>query len=151
VPGKGEARLRLERFLPYRLSVTSNAVSSRIAAIYRARFGLSISEWRMIAVIAERGEPVQAELVAATAMDKMTVSRAVSALVARGLLRRDTSPADRRTAHLSLTAEGQRLYEEVAPLALAIEAELLAPLGEAERRKLFEMLAMLEKAACRES
>ncbi len=143
--------LRLERFLPYRLSVASNAVSGRIAAVYRARFGLSIPEWRMVAVIAERGEPVQADLVAATAMDKMTVSRAVAALVARGLVRRSTSAHDRRTSRLSLTAEGRRLYNEVAPLALALEAELLAPFSADERAQLFEMLERLQAQACAKS
>lgn len=139
--------LRLATFLPYRLSVASNAVSQRIAAAYRTRFGLRIPEWRVLAVVAERERATQAELVSATAMDKMSVSRAVAALVARGLLARAAAPADRRTRALALTADGQALYEEIAPLALALEAELLAPFTEAERAHLMTLLQRLEACA----
>lgn len=141
----GDKLLVLEDFLPYRLSVASNAVSDRIADVYRARFGLRIPEWRVIAVVAERGEATQAELVALTAMDKMTVSRAATALVERGLLVR--APAhDRRTLALTLTPEGERLHADVAPLALDIEAEILQGFSAAERATLMALLARL--AAC---
>jgi DNA-binding MarR family transcriptional regulator len=139
------ADLRLERFLPYRLSVASNAVSDRIAAVYRARFGLRVPEWRVLAVVAE-GAETQAQLVERTAMDKMTVSRAVSALVARGLLRRGAA-ADRRTLGLSLSPEGARLYADVAPAALAMEAEILAGFSGQERATLLAMLERLEHCA----
>ena len=138
--------LSLHDFLPYRLSIASNAVSDRVAHVYQARFGLKIAEWRVIAVVAEQGHTTQAGLVAATQMDKMTISRAVVALVARGLLAR-TEAADRRTLELALTAEGKALHTEIAPLALGIEAELLAGFSEAERTQLLALLARLEACA----
>jgi DNA-binding MarR family transcriptional regulator len=140
--------LKLDQFLPYRLSVASNAVSDRIARIYRARFGLRIPEWRLVAVIAERGDPTQAELVAATAMDKMTVSRAVAALAARGLIARAASPGDRRTQRLTLTAEGSALFAEIAPLALELEARMLESFTRHERAMLTDLLVRLEREAC---
>jgi DNA-binding MarR family transcriptional regulator len=142
----GDRPLILGDFLPYRLSVASNAVSDRIADVYRARFGLRIPEWRVIAVVAERGEATQAELVQLTAMDKMTVSRAATALVERGLLAR--SPAsDRRTLALRLTTAGEDLHAEVAPLALAIEAELLTSFTPHERESLMALLERLVTCA----
>ena len=141
-----EAPLRLEQFLPYRLSIASNAVSDRVAHVYQARFGLKIPEWRVIAVVAEQAHATQAGLVAATQMDKMTVSRAVAALVDRGLLVR-AQASDRRTLELALTAEGQALYAEIAPLALGIEAELLHGFSEAERDQLMTLLTRLEACA----
>ncbi len=143
----GARRLILADFLPYRLSVAANAVSDRIAHVYRARFGLRIPEWRVIAIVAE-GAATQAELVEKTAMDKMTVSRAAKALVARGLIRRARAD-DRRTLALALTEEGERLHAEVAPLALAIEDELVAGFSPAERDQLMALLARL--AACARS
>jgi DNA-binding MarR family transcriptional regulator len=140
--------LRLSRFLPYRLSVASNAVSTRIARTYQARFGLRIPEWRVLAVVAEHGSATQADLVALTRTDRMTVSRAATALVDRGLLRRATA-GDRRTLDLELTAEGRALHAEVAPLALAIEADLLATFTPEERTQLDALLRRLE--ACAES
>ncbi|WP_328831492.1 MarR family winged helix-turn-helix transcriptional regulator [Thermaurantiacus tibetensis] len=140
----GAKQLILAEFLPYRLSVAANAVADRVAQVYRTRFGLRIPEWRVLAVVAE-GAATQAELVEKTAMDKMTVSRAAKALVARGLLAR-TRAKDRRTLALALTPEGERLHAEVAPHALAIEAELLSGFTEAERAMLMALLARL--AAC---
>lgn len=137
--------LILDRFLPYRLSVASNAVSERIAAAYRSRFGLRIPEWRVLAVVAE-GAATQADLVRMTAMDKMQVSRAVSALVGRGLLIRARA-SDRRTLALAMSSEGERLYAEVVPAALALEEELLAPLLPDERASLMALLTRIEDCA----
>jgi DNA-binding MarR family transcriptional regulator len=138
--------LRLADFLPYRLSVASNAVSDRVAAAYQARFGLKVPEWRVIAVIAEEGAATQAALVEATQMDKMTVSRAVAALAGRGLLMRDRA-ADRRTRALSLTPAGGTLYAEIAPMALGIEAELLAGFSAADRAQFMALLQRIEACA----
>ena len=71
-------KLHLEGFLPYRLSVLSNTVSSAIAAAYFANFGLSIPEWRIVAVLAANPGLSAAEVTARTAMDKVAVSRAVA-------------------------------------------------------------------------
>jgi secreted PhoX family phosphatase len=60
----------LADFLPYLLSITSNAVSDRIAAEYSSRFGLKIPEWRVMAVLGDSGAHTQRELVGATRMDR---------------------------------------------------------------------------------
>jgi DNA-binding MarR family transcriptional regulator len=138
--------LRLSDFLPYRLSIASNAVSDRVASAYQARFGLKVPEWRVLAVVAEQGQATQAALVAATQMDKMTVSRAVTALVARGLLLR-SSAEDRRTLALRLTPAGEALHAEIAPMALSIERALLAGFSTAERDQLMALLKRLEACA----
>ena len=135
--------LKLDRFLPYRLSIASNAVSDRVAAVYQARFGLTVAAWRILAVVAEQTQATQASLAAATRMDRMTISRAATALVARGLLAR--APAgDRRTLRLALTDEGASLYRAIAPLALETEASLLADFTQAERAVLMDLLVRLE-------
>jgi DNA-binding MarR family transcriptional regulator len=117
-------QLILADFLPYQLSITSNAVSDLIARSYHGRFGLKIPEWRVMAVLGERASVTQRELVQATAMDKVTVNRASKALVDRGLLGRAPNETDGRSHHLALTATGRALYEQIVPLALSVEAEL---------------------------
>ena len=121
-------RLHLEKFLPYRLSVLSNTVSSAIAAAYFMNFGLSIPEWRVMAVLAANPGLSAAEVTARTAMDKVAVSRAVAALQATGRLHRTTAPSDRRRTHLELTRSGMRVYDQVVPMALEYERNLVAPL-----------------------
>src|SRR6185369_13164955 len=101
-------KLHLEKFLPYRLSVLSNTVSSAIAAAYFMNFGLTIPEWRVMAVLAANPGLSAAEVTARTAMDKVAVSRAVATLLAAGRLQRTTAPADRRRTHLALTGAGAR-------------------------------------------
>lgn len=145
MPGK----LVLERFLPYRVSVASNVVSDVIAGAYRSLFGLSIPEWRLVAVLAERGHATQFALGAATRMDKVTVSRAAAALTARALIARASNPEDKRSHHLSLTKSGRTLYAQVAPKALELEERLLAGFSAGEIETLEKMLIRLEEAADR--
>ncbi len=121
-------KLHLEKFLPYRLSVLSNTVSSAIAAAYFMNFGLTIPEWRVMAVLAANPGLSAAEVTARTAMDKVAVSRAVAALQAAGRLHRTTAHADRRRTHLALTRAGMRVYAQVVPMALQYERNLVAPL-----------------------
>jgi len=136
-------KLQLEEFLPYRLSVLSNTVSSAIAAAYFVNFGLTIPEWRIVAVLAANPGLSAAEVTARTAMDKVAVSRAVASLLAAGRLQRTTTPADRRRTHLALTAAGSRVYSRVVPMALRYERQLLAPLSRGDFAALDRILRVL--------
>lgn len=140
-------QLNLATFLPYQLSIASNAVSDRIARQYQARFGLKIPEWRLMAVLGEGAPMTQRDLVHATRMDKVTVSRASAALTERGLVSRAASERDGRSHLLALTDDGRSLYGEIAPVALAMERELLACLSGEERTQLSGLLARLRDAA----
>jgi DNA-binding MarR family transcriptional regulator len=140
-------KLTLSDFLPYQLSITSNAVSDLIARSYHGRFGLKIPEWRLMAVLGERASATQRELCEATAMDKVTVNRASKALVDRGLLGRAPNETDGRSHHLALTAVGRELYEQIVPLALSVEDELETVLTSEEARVLSGMLERLRAKA----
>jgi DNA-binding MarR family transcriptional regulator len=139
---------QLADFLPYRLSVASNAVSRAVAtgAGYESRFGLSNAEWRVLAVVTAAGNPAQAALIEATGMDKMTISRAVTGLAHRRLIDRVRDSGDRRTLRLAVTAEGRRIHDIVIPEARKVEARLLAALSPAEAETLRAALAKLHKA-----
>ena len=128
---KPHAELRLERFLPYRLSVLSNRVSQDIARLYSARFNLSITEWRVMAVLGQQS-PLSANTVAErTAMDKVAVSRAVSGLLHKSFLTRTTDTGDRRRSSLQLSTAGYAVFDEIVPLALGIEHKILQALPKA--------------------
>jgi DNA-binding MarR family transcriptional regulator len=141
--------LKLDEFLPYRLSIVSNRVSEAIATAYVRLFGLKIPEWRLIAVIAEGRGMTQQALGVATRMDKVTVSRAARALVERGLVARHVVDDDRRSHLLSLTATGRALYEQVAPKALELEAAVFDGLSASEQEMLRDVLDRIESAASR--
>lgn len=139
--------LVLDRFIPYRLSVASNLVSDAVASTYETLFALTIPEWRLIAVIAEAAPITQAEIARRTRMDKVTVSRAAIALVARGLLARADNSADKRSHVLALTALGRTLYDAVAPKALELEKLLFAAFPPRALRRFVTMLRRIEQRA----
>ncbi len=139
----GPQTLDLESFLPYQLSVLSNRVSQAIAQQYHERFGLSIAEWRVMAILG-RYAPLSAnEVCERTSMNKVRVSRALSRMVAAGLVNRRTDKGDRRRAVLNLSAKGKKVYGQIVPLALAMEASLIESLGPKEQAQLVRLLAKL--------
>lgn len=141
------SRLVLDEFIPYRLSVTSNLVSDVIARTYEALFGLTIPEWRLVAVVAESDGITQQAIGATTRMDKVTVSRAAIALAGRGLMARRPHPEDRRSHLLSLTEAGRQLYGAIAPKALALEEQIFSRLEPAEVAAFLATLRRIEAAA----
>jgi DNA-binding MarR family transcriptional regulator len=139
--------LELGRFLPYRLSVVSNLVSKAFARRYEAAFGLSIPEWRVMAVLGRYAPASSADICARTAMDKAKVSRAVARLVAGGLVSRRDNPLDQRQNMLALSRKGRGVYQQIVPLARAMEREVLESLSAEEVRQLDILLAKLHARA----
>src|SRR5262245_5532424 len=140
-------RLRLDAFVPYRLSVLSNTVSTAIAGAYAQRFGISIPEWRVIAVLGLEPGLSAAQVAERTAMDKVAVSRAVSTLLKSRRIARGFANADRRRSVLRLTRSGENVYWRVVPFARRYERELLADLTSSERARLDRLLARLKRRA----
>jgi DNA-binding MarR family transcriptional regulator len=141
------AELALERFLPYRLSIVTQTISSALSRQYGERFGLSVPQWRVMAVLG-RFAPLSANQVCQrTVMDKVAVSRAVSALLQRGLIERATDGADRRRSALRLSKKGRNMHHQIAPLALDYERRLLAGLSAKERDALGLILDKLLRSA----
>ena len=138
---------RLAEFLPYRIVALGQAMGQGLASQYADEFGLTIPEWRTLALIGQYDGVTAARVVAETPMDKATVSRAVSGLVDRGLARRTPHAADRRASVLALSAEGREVFAAVSERALAYEARLLDGFSDAERRTLDRALAKLGEAA----
>lgn len=139
--------LNLTEFLPYQLSLTSYAVSGVIAREYETRFGLKIPEWRVMALLGERGEMTQRGLVDASLMGKVTVNRAVKAMVERGIVKRLPDSRDGRSHGLRLTRAGDALYREIVPAALAMDARLSGVLSATEKAQLSTLLKRMRDAA----
>ena len=142
-------RLILDQFLPYRLSVLSNTVSTAIANRYTERFDLRIPEWRVLAVLGMQPGLSAADVAARTAMDAVAVSRAVTRLLKQGRLERRYTSQDRRRSELRLSVQGQRVYEEIVPIARAYERTLLDGLDATQRLELDRLLQLLTQRADR--
>ena len=143
---RNKSVLDLDKFIPYRLSVLTNRVSSAIARHYSDRFNLSIPEWRVMAVLGQTPGLSARQVAERTAMDKVQVSRAVQSLLAAKRLTRDMHREDGRVSQLSLSSQGLQIYKELAPVALELEREFLSVLNAQDRKILDRLLTKLSTA-----
>ncbi|MFC3127146.1 MarR family winged helix-turn-helix transcriptional regulator [Pseudoroseomonas globiformis] len=137
--------LILQDFLPYRLSVVTEAVSGLFATRYRERFGLSIPEWRVIAVVGQHGNLSTQQVIEHTGMDRVRVSRAVIRLADKVLLERRADPRDQRAQLLRLTRQGRATYRGIVPLAREMQAALSSALTPTEQRQLAAILDKIDR------
>jgi DNA-binding MarR family transcriptional regulator len=144
----------LEEFLPYELSVAAGRTSRLFARRFEAAFGLSIAEWRVLAVVGRFGTITPSAVSERTDMDKVKVSRATASLVATNLLEQGPAPHDGRARLLRLTRKGRTVHDSIVPLALTLEAQLAAGLSDEEwtmlracLRRLQEHVRSLENSA----
>lgn len=143
MPNRSSQALSLAEFLPYQLSITSNAVSNRIAEVYRSQFSLKVTEWRVMAVLGASGPLTQRHLTEMTLMDKVAVNRACKVLEERGLASRKPNTDDGRSHLLALTDAGWEVHDRIVPLAREMESRLLEPLDSDERRTFVSLLQRL--------
>lgn len=130
------APLKLENFLPYRLSLLATEISQALAQAYGERFGISIPEWRVLATLGQFGTITARDICAHSHMHKTTVSRAVATLEKRKLVARKANRNDLREAFLDLTEEGRTIYLDIVPMATAFSDALCQGLGSDEKRHL---------------
>ena len=139
--------LQLERYLPYRLSILSNRISALISETYSAKFALSITEWRIMAVLGEYPGVSADEVSLKTQIEKSILSRAISKLLQRKLLERAFDPADKRRSMLKLTETGLSVYDELVPMSYDYEQELLTCFSDTERQQFSELIDRLYEHA----
>src|SRR3954451_19511017 len=142
----GEA-FKLEDFLPYRLSVAANRVSRLCARRYTKAYGLSIPEWRVLAIVGRFDTLSPSAVGEWSAMDKVKVSRAAASLVARGLLRQLPDPRDGRGRLLRLTRKGTTVHQGMVPLAHELEEQLAEGMSRTEWNGLLKALDKLSAHA----
>jgi DNA-binding MarR family transcriptional regulator len=132
--------LELEKFLPYRLSILTQLVSQSLHDLYAGPFGLSVTQWRVMAALGRFAPLTASDVGQRIVMDKVAVSRAVAALLKRGLIERATDRTDRRRATLRLSARGRAIHGRIVPLALEYESRLCEALS-AEEKRAFDALS----------
>jgi DNA-binding MarR family transcriptional regulator len=140
-------KLDLLKFVPFRMNRLAAEISTALSSEYRDRYGIEIPEWRVIATLGFREQPCSAQyIVQNTRTHKSTVSRAVTALLQRGLIERVESPIDRREYNLQLSREGKSLYQGLIPRLLNREREILACLSATELRQFENALSKIEQS-----
>ena len=143
-------RLDLNSFFPYQLSILAQQVTEFIAQIYES-YGLTRTEWRVIATIGFHREISARDICKFTRLDKMQVSRAINKLIKAELLVQQKGTTDRRTNVLNLTLKGDKIHQEIIPLVKAQEQRLLEGLSKQERKNLQSLTLKLSQQLARQS
>jgi DNA-binding MarR family transcriptional regulator len=110
-----------------------------------AAFGLTPPQHSMLIAIGHCPGLDQAALARAIGFDRATVGQVLGGLEARGLVRRESSPTDKRRKTLILTPEGRSLMKKASAAIARTSERLLAPLRENQRRHFVELLLQLTR------
>jgi len=135
----------LKTFLPYRLSVLSNRMSQRLAAVYQKESDLDIPQWRVLVILASQDHMTATEVATAASMDKVRISRTVSRLKEKGLVSQEDCPEDGRARRYQLTEKGRQLYDQLLPRVRTCEAELFSALTPQEKETFQNLLDKISK------
>lgn len=136
------AAFELTRFLPYLLTRAAEESSAEFARVYKDRYGLLRTEWRVLFHLGQGGEMTATDIGHASRIHKTKISRAVTGLKRRRYLLKTQSTADRRREYLKLTDQGQRVFVALSQEAADYNQRLLARFTPEEQAGL---LASLQK------
>jgi DNA-binding MarR family transcriptional regulator len=139
----GDGIIHLANYWPYQLIVLADRVSRRTARVVKDKSDLNLSQWRVLAAIAEVPGRTSAEVVTVTPMDKGIVSRATKTLLELGLVVREASQDDGRISHLHLTTKGEALYAALMPGVSAVLTRAAETLTSTEQEGLSDQLKQL--------
>jgi DNA-binding MarR family transcriptional regulator len=145
VPVQEGPTLDLERYVPAFITFIANKLSNSATALYQRQFGVNVTEWRIMSLLAiEPGIPA-ARICHVIGFDKGPVSRTLTGLEKRGLVAIRTDPNDGRTHSISLTARGRATHDKVIVAAFERERRLLSCLSKDEREVLIDLLRRLHE------
>lgn len=143
---RGSARaLDFNTYIPAYLTFLAGKLSSGASAAYRPRFGIGITDWRIMALLAAEPWVAASHICNSTGLDKAAVSRCVRSLQGLGLIDIALDRQDQRKQFIALTPKGVALHDRIVELALAREQALLEGLSESERKTLLRLLIHLQK------
>ena len=133
--------------LLYRLNRLRAVGGGMVLRYCEGRFGVTRREWVMMALLSS-GEVLQSsELAVRAELNRSATSKAVTAMVKKGLVERRVLPGNRRITQLQLSEAGQRLYEEILPLVEEVNRELMAQLAPQEIESLDSMMERMQRQA----
>ena len=138
--GRAEQVLDLDRYVPALITFIANKLSRSATVVYQKRFGVNVTEWRILSLLAIEPEISAARICQVIGFDKGPVSRTLTAMEDRGLVAIKVDREDGRTYSISLTAKGAATHDKVIAIALERERRLLSCLSRPERETLIALL-----------
>lgn len=134
-----ETDFDLKLFLPYLLNQAAEAASLDFARVYKDRYGMLRTDWRVLFHLGIYERMTAQEIGASASIHKTKISRAVQRLEDRRFLKREKDSEDGRREQLTLTPAGRKVYEDLHAVAQDYDARLSGELTDSE-------LAVLRRA-----
>lgn len=135
-----------EVVLLHRLLKLTNRLMAPFSTHLSHRYRISLNEFRLLMTIGAMGRTASHEVADITGVNAMSVSRAVATLEKHGRVRAETDTANRRRKWLTLTEEGERLYQIMRPQTETVAHYLFSELP---RRELAGLEATVERLIAR--
>ena len=136
--------LDFETYVPAYLTLLANKISSGASALYRPKFGVGITDWRIMALLAVEPWIAAGRICDVTGLDKAAVSRCARDLAKRSLVESRADATDQRRQLLALTRKGLALHDRIVDVSVERERQLLARLSDEERRMLVDFLIRMK-------
>ncbi len=119
-------RLDLDNYVPALITFVSNKVSKGASATYRKHFGVGITDWRTMSMLAVEPNIPASRISEVRGIDKAAISRTLKSLKERDLVVYPTENGSLRHQAIALTDKGKKLHDEIIMVALAREQALLS-------------------------
>lgn len=133
--------------LMYRLNRLLAVAGSLVVRLCEGGHGITRREWGLLMWLAQHPGMPPTELAQCLGLDRARTSRAITSLLGKKLITRQTVPGDRRHAVLALTASGQAVHDRLLPQVRALNQDLLSGLDAAAVRSLDLALLNMQQRA----
>ncbi|RBP03097.1 DNA-binding MarR family transcriptional regulator [Roseiarcus fermentans] len=135
----------MDAFIPAALTNLAQKITATASATYRPRFGVGITDWRVIALLAAEPWIAPVQICESTGLDKAAVSRALRDLLAEGLIEARAGDSNRRRVPVALTAKGLAVHDRIVGLALERQERLLEGFSAEERAQLRDFIVRMRR------
>lgn len=142
-----EGQLPLRRFVTYRISRVQAKLNAQASRILQEASGITLTQWRVIALVGAAGQTQSSKLSKEAALDKSLLSRNLKTLIEQGVVQSKTDAGDHRVQILSLTGKGRAIFEKTLPVTRARQTQLREGLTDEELRVFHKVLDHLEIVA----
>lgn len=135
--------LDLDNYVPAYLTYLSGKISSSASATYRPKFGVGITDWRIMALLAAEPWISAGRLCDVIGLDKAAVSRSVREMKKGGIVDVQWADDDQHRQLIALTRKGLILHDRIVKSSLQREQQLLKSFSAAERKMLINFLSRM--------
>lgn len=133
----------LQEFLPYLLNQAAEAASLSFQRVYKSRYGMLRTEWRVLFHLGMYGELTAKQIGERARIHKTKISRAVQKLADKRFVMRIRDAHDRRSERLELTPQGAAVYRDLRAVAETCDSELTRSFSAEDTARLRRMLRKL--------